>query len=109
MHASLFCRNAGKRESARKVGPGGHYLAEKHTLQWLEKEHIIPSDVSDRLTLEAWRKQGSKNMINRDRDTVKEILREHVPEPLPIDVENDLREVLGEIMNRYNIKSVPIL
>jgi len=92
-----------------KVGPGGHYLAEKHTLKWLEKEHIMPSDVIDRLTLEAWKRQGSKNMITRAREIVNRILKEHVPEPLPTDIENDLREALREIMNRYNIKSVPIL
>jgi len=92
-----------------KVGPGGHYLAEKHTLKWLEKEQLMPSDVIDRLTLEASRKQGSKDMITRAREIVNKTLKEHVPEPLPADVENDLREVLREIINRYNIKSVPIL
>jgi len=92
-----------------KVGPGGHYLAEKHTLKWLEKEQLMPSDVIDRLTLEASRKQGSKDMITRAREIVNKTLKEHVPEPLPADVENDLRIVLREIMNRYNIKSVPIL
>lgn len=69
----------------------------------------MPSDVINRLTMEAWKKQGSKNMINGARDTVNRILREHVPEPLPTDAENNLREVLKEIMNRYNIKSVPIV
>lgn len=36
-----------------KVGPGGHYLGEKHTREWLEREYPMPSDVIDRLTLEA--------------------------------------------------------
>jgi len=92
-----------------KVGPGGHYLAEKHTLKWLEKEQLIPSDVIDRSTLEASKKQESKDMITRAREIVNRILKEHAPEPLPNDVENNLSEVLREIMNRYNIKSVPIL
>lgn len=67
------------------------------------------SDVIDSLTMGAWKEQGSKNLINRARDAVNRILREYVPEPLPTDVENNLREVLEEIMNRYNIKSVPIV
>jgi len=96
-------------EVISKVGLGGHYLAEKHTRQWLEREHLMPSDVIDRLTLEAWKRQGSKNMVNRAREVVNRRLREHVPEPLPTDIENNLREVLRGIMNRYNIKSVPIL
>jgi len=96
-------------EVISKVGPGGHYLAEKHTIKWLEKEHLMPSDVINRLTFEAWKKQGSKSMITKAREIVNKTLKEHVPEPLPADVENDLRKVLKEIMNRYKIKSVPIL
>jgi trimethylamine--corrinoid protein Co-methyltransferase len=92
-----------------KVGPGGHYLAERHTRELLHREHLMPSNVIDRLTLEVWKKQGSKDMTARARETVSKTLSELVPEPLPPDVEKDLRKVLTEIMNRYNIKSVPIL
>jgi len=96
-------------EVISRVGPGGHYLAQKHTLEWLEKEHLMPSDVINRLTLEAETKQGSKDIVSKARETVDRILEEHVPEPLPIDVENDLRDALKDIMNRYKIKSLPIL
>jgi trimethylamine--corrinoid protein Co-methyltransferase len=96
-------------EVISKVGPGGHYLAEKHTLKWFEKEYIVPSDVIDRLTLEAERKQGSKDIVIKAREAVDKILKEHVPEPLPIDVEKDLRNTLKGIMNRHKIKSLPIL
>jgi len=92
-----------------KVGPGGHYLAEKHTLKWFEKEQFMPSDVVDRSTLEASRKQTPKEMITRARDTVDRILREHVPEPLSSETERNLGETLKEIMSRYMIKSVPII
>lgn len=96
-------------EVISKVGPGGHYLGEKHTRELLGREHLMPSDVIDRLALEAWKKQGSMNMINRARASVDRTLREHVPEPLPSDTESNLRQVLKGIMNRYNIKSVPVL
>jgi trimethylamine--corrinoid protein Co-methyltransferase len=92
-----------------KVGPGGHFLGEAHTLKWFEKEQLMPSDIIDRSTLEASRKQQPKEMITRARETVDKILKEHVPEPLPPDVENDLKKALKEIMGRYKIKSVPIL
>jgi len=92
-----------------KVGPGGHYLAEKHTLKWFEKEQFMPSDVIDRSTLEASRKQTPKEMLTRARDTVNRILREHVPEPLSSETEKNLEETLKEIMSRYKIKSVPII
>ncbi len=92
-----------------KVGPGGHYLGEAHTLKWFQKEQLMLSDVIDRSTLEASRKQKPKQMITRARETVDKILKEHEPQPLPPDVEKDLREALKEIMNRYKIKSLPIL
>jgi len=92
-----------------KVGPGGHYLAEKHTRKWLEKEHFMPSNVIDRLTLEAERKQGSKDLIDKAREAVDQTLKEHVPEPLPADVENDLRNKLKEITRRHRIESLPFL
>jgi trimethylamine--corrinoid protein Co-methyltransferase len=96
-------------EVINKVGAGGHYLAEKHTRNWLEKEHFMPSDVIDRLTLEAEKKQGPKNLIDKARETVDQTLKEHVPEPLPADVENDLRNKLKEIIRRYSIESLPFL
>jgi trimethylamine--corrinoid protein Co-methyltransferase len=92
-----------------KVGPGGHYLGEAHTLKWFQKEQLMPSDIIDRSTLEASRKQQPKEMITRARETVSKILKEHDPEPLPTDVEKDLKKALREIMNRNKIKSVPLL
>ncbi|HKZ94270.1 MAG TPA: trimethylamine methyltransferase family protein [Candidatus Bathyarchaeia archaeon] len=92
-----------------KVGPGGHYLGEAHTLKWFEKEQLMPSDVIDRSTLEATRKQKPKEMVARAREAVDKILKDHIPEPLLPDVENDLREALNEIMTRYKIKSLPVL
>jgi len=96
-------------ETISKIGPGGHYLAEKHTRNWLKKEHFMPSDVIDRFTLEAERKQGSKDIISKARQTVDQLLKEHVPELLPAEIENDLKNALKEIMGRYNIESLPIL
>lgn len=93
----------------KNVGPGGNYLGQKHTLNWFEKEYFTPSDVINRLTLEAERKQGSKDIVKKARETVDKVLKEHVPEPLSIDVENDLRDAIKDIMNSYKIKSLPIL
>ena len=93
----------------RKVCPGGHYLAEKHTREWLRKEVFMPSPVIDRLSLDGWRRAGAKDIIARARERVDEILATHEPEPLPPDVEEGLREVLRTVMERYGIKEAPIL
>jgi trimethylamine--corrinoid protein Co-methyltransferase len=96
-------------EVISKVGPGGHFLGEKHTINYLKKEYFMPSGLIDRLSLEAERKQGIKDIVSRARETVDKTLEKHVPEPLQIDVENDLRSKLKEIMSRHGIKSLPIL
>lgn len=58
-----------------KVGHGGHYLAEEHTLKWLRSgEHYY----SQLFFPAAWEKEG-KQMIAAAGEKVKEILREHVP------------------------------
>lgn len=96
-------------EVISKVGAGGHYLGEKHTIDYLQKEYFMPSGLIDRLSLEAERKQGTKDIVSRARETVDQTLEKHVPEPLPSDVENGLRSTLKEIMNRHGIRSLPIL
>jgi trimethylamine--corrinoid protein Co-methyltransferase len=80
----------------RKVGPGGHFLAEKHTLKYLLKEHLIPK-ISDRKTFEAWKEAGGKDIVKVAKEKVHEILATHKPETIPKDVQKDI----AEIFTRY--------
>ena len=93
----------------RKVCPGGHYLAEKHTREWLRKEIFMPSPVVDRLSLDGWRRAGAKGIVARAKERVNELLAKYEPEPLPPDVERDLRALLEDVMKRYGIEKVPVL
>jgi len=86
-----------------KVGPGGHYLAEKHTRENLRKEHFIPSDIICRMTPDSWRKSGSKNALNRAKELTDRLLREHVPTPLPKEADDYLEKVFKDILARYEI------
>jgi trimethylamine--corrinoid protein Co-methyltransferase len=60
----------------RKVGPGGNYLADRHTLQHFKTEHFIP-ELFDRRTRAAWERAGSKNVVTTSKETVRRILAEH--------------------------------
>jgi len=86
-----------------KVGPGGHFLAERHTRENLMKEHFMPSDVLCRLSPDAWRSGGSKDTVDRAGEAVDRLLREHVPKPLPGDAEERLDRVFNEILARHKI------
>jgi trimethylamine--corrinoid protein Co-methyltransferase len=92
----------------RRVGVGGHYLADKHTIDWFKKELFIPSELVDRQDLRAWKAQGAKDMFQRARDQVQRVLKDHKPEPLPTDIEKDLDDVTRKIMKRHGIDRLPL-
>ena len=64
------------RDIIRKVGPGGNYLADRHTLEHFKAEHFIP-ELFDRRTRAAWERAGSKNVVTASKETVGRILAEH--------------------------------
>ncbi len=78
-----------------RIGPGGNYLAEKHTLKYLEKAHYLP-EISDRRSYETWKKAGSKTVLEVVRENVKEILEKHKPTPL----EKGVQKEIGELLKR---------
>ena len=72
------------------VGPGGHYLAQKHTRRtirdiWMpELTHPAPL-MAD---------QPSPDIRERARETFKKILTEHQPEPLEKDLQIELQSIM---------------
>ena len=86
-----------------KVGPGGHFLAERHTRENLKKERFMPSDVLDRLSPDAWEKAGNKDTTQRAKEAVCRLLKEHVPDPLPAAAEEELERVFEDILERHGI------
>lgn len=83
----------------RKVGPGGMYLAERHTMEWFRKEQIMPSELIDRKEWKAWKAEGSRSIVQRARAIVGKTLAKHEPEPLPHDIKRDLENIAEDIMN----------
>ncbi|MEM3598414.1 MAG: trimethylamine methyltransferase family protein [Candidatus Hadarchaeum sp.] len=83
----------------KKVGPGHHYLTQKHTIENFMKEHYIPK-IINREKRETWEKLGAKDLREIARNEVKKILKEHQPEPLDSDVEMELKKILEEIEKR---------
>ncbi|MGQ9726729.1 MAG: trimethylamine methyltransferase family protein [Candidatus Bathycorpusculaceae bacterium] len=84
-----------------KVGPGGVYLAEKHTLEWIRKEQFIPSEIIDRKDWNVWKDAGKKDIVKRAHEIVEKKLKEHEPEPLPQDVQDDLDALMDEIIKKH--------
>ncbi|MCG8643395.1 MAG: trimethylamine methyltransferase family protein [Desulfobacterales bacterium] len=73
-----------------KVGPGGHYLQEKHTMDHFKK--IKYSDLFERQVYENWKKAGEIKMEQRLQELTLEKMK-HRPNPLSDDVIKTLDEM----------------
>ena len=70
------------RSVIEQVGPGGHYLEEKHTLRHFRKELWAPKLLT-RQRYDVWHEDGAKDMAQRVREKVREIVENHEVPPLP--------------------------
>jgi len=77
----------------KKVGPGGHFLAQKHTMDNFMKAQFIP-ELIDRSSYDEWRKNGEKSLVDKAREKVKKILKEHSVPPLDKDIQKDLNNII---------------
>ena len=74
-----------------KVGPGGHFLAEKHTLRHVG-ELFIPK-LANRTTRADWRRAGEKDIARMARDEAKRLVQTHQPEPLGMHIRQELHRL----------------
>ena len=86
-------------EAIARVGPGGNFVADPHTLKFLRGERFIPS-LLYRNSREAWVAEGSKTLLERARERARAILAEHEPNPLPEDVGKALDELVAKALKR---------
>jgi len=84
-------------DAIRKAGPGGQFLNLRHTLDWALKEQFMPSQVVDRQTLEVWKANGSKDSAANAAEVAQKLLREHKPQPLPTETEQQLDAAAKEM------------
>jgi trimethylamine--corrinoid protein Co-methyltransferase len=60
----------------KKVGPGGTYITESHTLEHFKQE-LYYSKIVDQDQRETWEKGGQKGMLERARQEALNILANH--------------------------------
>jgi len=82
-----------------KVGQGGHFLKEHHTIDYLQAEHYTPK-LADRKRREDWEAGGSKDLTNVAREKVQQLLDEHKPLPLNKKNEEELFQIIKEVEKR---------
>jgi len=73
-----------------KVGPGGNFLAEPHTVAHMRSEFFFPK-LSDRSRREKWLAEGGKDARQRAREIAINILATHKPLPIPSHIEAKIK------------------
>jgi trimethylamine--corrinoid protein Co-methyltransferase len=87
----------------RKVGPGGHFLSEKHTLDHFMKEHWRPA-LFNRENLPNWIKKGKQTVNDKLIEKAIEIANNHKPEPLPHGIKEKLNRIWEEAQERLKLR-----
>ena len=82
-------------QAIERVGPGGNYLRDDHTLEHFRKVLWIPK-LSNRSNPDTWAAQGSLTNEARARRQVLRILAADNPCPLPGDIKADLDNLVAE-------------
>lgn len=81
----------------RKVGSGGNYLGQKHTVQHMH-ERWMP-DLMDRRSYEVWEKEkgGARHWA---REKAQEILKNYQPDALDPELKQELLDIVSRIEDR---------
>jgi len=78
-------------EAIKRVGPGGHFLMDGHTVQFMRSEFFSPM-IGDRQDRQLWEEKGGLNTRARAAARVGQLLGEHQPPGLPPEIDAALRE-----------------
>ena len=78
----------------------GSFIAEDHTLDWF-KSDTYETKVADRLSIDQWRREGKKTIIQRGQERMEEILETHKINPLTEKQEETIENILNEARSYY--------
>ena len=79
----------------RKVGHGGQFLKEPHTLKQFRSELWLP-DISCRSAFGRWVSKGSRDVVATARDRARKILQEHQSERSSDEANTELARIVKE-------------
>jgi trimethylamine--corrinoid protein Co-methyltransferase len=81
-------------EVVRRVGIGGNFLTDEHTLRHLRREFWIPG-LMDRQNYATWMAQGGKTMLDRAVERRDRILREHTPDWISEELQREIDRIVA--------------
>jgi trimethylamine--corrinoid protein Co-methyltransferase len=75
-----------------ELGPTGNYLDHKHTLRHFKEPFY--SKLADKGAYSQWMERGATTMEQRAAREVDRILAKHEGEPLPPDIQRDIKQIV---------------
>ncbi|MHA1375171.1 MAG: trimethylamine methyltransferase family protein [Promethearchaeota archaeon] len=87
------------RKVATNEKKGVNFLGESHTRKHMKSELYMPR-LSDRSRRSTWQKKGSKNIIERAREKVNQIIEDHQPNKLENVMEEQLHNYMRKVKSR---------
>jgi trimethylamine--corrinoid protein Co-methyltransferase len=84
-------------EAIARVGPGGNFLADEHTIEYL-RGYLYQPKLLYRRSREDWVEGGEKTFEQRAKDRARAILAEHEPTPLPPSIAEDVDALVEEAL-----------
>ena len=83
-----------------RVGPGGHYLSDDHTLKYFRTEFWMP-DLLDRTNFETWKENGGKTLGERVHERVMDLIENYKPKPMSPEVEQKIKHIIASADERH--------
>jgi len=90
-----------------KEGPLPNFLTLAHTRQWYRKEHTY-FPLIDRDSYDAWVAAGQKDLAQRAKETVENLLASQPPNLLPEKKRKELRAIMEREAKRHGLSQLPL-
>ncbi len=87
----------------QKVGAGGHFLMEEHTIDNMKTAQVYPKFIN-RDSRDVWASSDTSSLISRGRKEAINILENHKPTPLPEKVSAEIRLTIEGIEKEMGIR-----
>lgn len=80
-------------EEIKEAKHGGSFLGLKHSLKHFENEHRVARLMDRTFSYESWIKIDGKTLVEKARENIKKILKEHQVEPIPGDIRTQIEGI----------------
>ncbi len=87
----------------QKVGAGGHFLMEEHTMENMKTAQVYPKFMN-RDSRDVWAASETASLISRGRQDAINILETHQTKPLPEKAASEIRSTIEEIEKELGIR-----